>query len=302
MRVWFRQHRHALRAATAKFAEQRLTSLLNAIVIGVAFALPVGGYAILFNLRVATHRSAVAPALTVFLSNDARLANAQALAKRLRTDPQIRTFRFISRQEALDELRQTPGLGDVVAALEHNPLSDAFVVHARDTRLPALEALAGKLRAAPNVAHVQVNAGWARRLDALLGLGQLAMSLLGILLGVGLVAVTFNSIRLQILTQRDEIEVSKLIGATDAFIRRPFFYLGLLQGACGGLIALGIIAATFAALGGDVHKLAQSYGSQFVLRFLGPQDAAAAVVVAALLGWLGAYLSVSRYLREIEPQ
>jgi cell division transport system permease protein len=116
------------------------------------------------------------------------------------------------------------------------------------------------------------------------------------------VAITFNTIRLQILTQRAEIEISKLIGATDAFIRRPFFYLGALQGLAGGLVALVILRASLAALNLGVAELAASYGSAFRLGFLEPGDALAVALFSAVLGWLGAYLSVSKYLREIEPR
>ena len=148
---------------------------------------------------------------------------------------------------------------------------------------------------------MQADAAWARRLTALAAIGRLAIWLLSALLGIGLVAVTFNTIRLQILTQREEIEVSKLIGATDAFIRRPFYYLGLLQGLAGGLVALAIVLAGLALLNHEVQALADSYGSTFRFGFLAPGDAVAVVLFAGLLGWLGAQLSVSRHLREIEP-
>jgi cell division transport system permease protein len=114
--------------------------------------------------------------------------------------------------------------------------------------------------------------------------------------------VTFNTIRLQILTQRDEIEVSKLIGATDAFIRRPFHYLGLLQGLAGGALALALVAALLAALNAEVRPLAESYGSGFRFGFLPLPGAAAVLALAGGLGWLGAHLSVSRHLRQIEPR
>src|SRR5207237_4586287 len=130
----------------------------------------------------------------------------------------------------------------------------------------------------PGVAHVQADAAWARRLTALAAIGRLAIWLLTALLGIGLVAVTFNTIRLQILTQREEIEVSKLIGATDAFIRRPFYYLGLLQGLAGGVIALAIVAAALALLNAQVRPLAASYGSGFAFAFL---DFAAAAAILA---------------------
>lgn len=302
MRRWLREHRLALCAALARFTEQRTASLLNALVIGVALALPAGGYALLANLRALTQRFTLEPELTVFMRAEATRAEADALGARLRSDPRVRGARFTSREAALRELRETAGLGDVVAALDRNPLPDAFVVRARDPRPAALEALAADLRAVPSVAQVQVDSAWARRLAALLDLGRLAVALLAALLGVGLVAVTFNAIRLQILTRRDEIALSKLIGATDAFVRRPFFYLGLLQGAAGGLLAAGILRAALAALNGGVRELARAYGSDFQLAFLGPAEVAALLAFSAVLGWLGAYLSVSKYLREIEPK
>ena len=119
------------------------------------------------------------------------------------------------------------------------------------------------------------------------------------LLALGLVAVTFNTIRLQILTQRTEIEVSRLIGATDAFIRRPFYYLGLLQGFAGGVVALAILRASLATLNLGVAELAKTYGTTFRFQFLGLADGLSVACFSALVGWLGAYLSVSRYLREI---
>jgi cell division transport system permease protein len=166
----------------------------------------------------------------------------------------------------------------------------------------ALDALAKDLRALPGAAHVQVDSAWARRLGALAGTARLAIALLAALLAFGLVAITFNTIRLQILTQRAEIEISKLIGATDAFIRRPFFYLGALQGLCGGVLALTILWASLAALNTGVAELAASYGSAFRLPFLAAGDALAVVLFSSGLGWFGAYLSVSRYLLEIEPK
>jgi cell division transport system permease protein len=188
---------------------------------------------------------------------------------------------------------------EVLQALGRNPLPDAFIVTSDPS---SLEALAADLAKLPLVAHVQADAAWARRLAAIAAVGRLALWLLSALLGIGLVAVTFNTIRLQILTQRDEIEVSKLIGATDSFIRRPFYYLGLLQGLIGGAIALAIVGAGLWLLNREVGVLAQSYGSAFRFRFPPPGDAVAVVLFAGLLGWLGAQLSVTRHLRDIEPR
>ena len=292
MSAWLRQHRQALGVAL------RRLGVLNTLVIGVALALPVAGYALLENLREVAGRIALDTQISVFLQPEARRAEADALGKALRADRRIVRLRFIPREEALKDLSSVQGLPEVIAALGRNPLPDAFVVTAR---AESLAALSRDLAGLPGVAHVQADAAWARRLSALASVGRLALWLLSALLAVGLVAVTFDTIRLQILTQRAEIEVSKLIGATDAFVRRPFYYLGFVQGMTGGLVALAIGWAALSALNREVRSLGQSYGSSFELAQLGAGDAVAVILFAGLLGGLGAQLSVARHLREIEP-
>ena len=294
MSAWLRQHRQALAAAVARLA--RVAGVLGAIVIGVALALPVGGYALLGGLQQVAARFAADPQVSVFLRPEAKRADADALAATLRADARIAKVRFVPREEALKELSAVPGMPEVLASLGRNPLPDAFVLSVRDGTLEAVAADARKL---PSVGLVQADAAWARRLAAAAGIARLALWLLAGLLAAGLIAVTFNTIGLQVLTQRAEIEVLRLIGATDSFIRRPFYYLGLLQGLAGGLIALGIVAAGLALLNSQVDVLAASYGSSFRFVFLSPADAIAVVAFAALIGWLGAYLSVSRRLGEI---
>lgn len=296
MRTWLRQHRQALATALRRLA--RPAGLLSALVIGVALALPAGSYALLESLRGVTDRLALDPQISLFLPLEAKRADIDALATLLRRDARIGAVRFVPREQALKELEQVQGIAEVVAAIGRNPLPDAFVVSAKAERI---EALAADLARLPGVAHVQADAAWARRLAALEGIGRVGLALLAGLLGAGLVAVTFNTIRLQILTQRDEIEVSKLIGASDGFIRRPFYYFGLLQGLAGGGLALGIVALALALLNEEVRPLAASYGSAFRLAFPAPPDALAVVLFAGFLGWLGAQLSVSRHLRGIEP-
>jgi cell division transport system permease protein len=302
VKTWLRQHRQAIAAALGKIAAQRSAAVLNALVIGIALSLPAGGYSLLASMRAAGAGASLEPQLSAFLRPEIKRADAEALLARLKADARWREIRFVPREQALKELQASEGLAEVVAALNRNPLPDAFVLRPKAVDAAALEALAAELRALPAVAHVQADSAWARRLGALAGIGRLAIALLAALLAFGLVAITFNTIRLQILTQRAEIEISKLIGATDAFIRRPFFYLGALQGLAGGAVALAIVWGSLTALNTGVAELAASYGSSFRLAFLAAGDALAVALFSAGLGWLGAYLSVSRYLLEIEPK
>jgi cell division transport system permease protein len=290
--AWLRQHRDALGLAL------RRLGVLNTLVIGVALSLPAGGYALLEGLRGVAGRLALDTQLSLFLEQEGKRADAEQVAKALRADRRIAEVRFVPREQALKDLASVQGLAEVIAALGRNPLPDAFVVTARSDEI---EALSKDLSRLPGVAHVQADAAWARRLSAAANFGRVAVWMLAGLLGVGLVAVTFNTIRLQILTQRAEIEVSKLIGASDAFIRRPFYYLGLVQGLAGGLVAVAIVFGGLALLNREAAALAQSYGSAFRLEPLVGGDALAVLVFAGILGLLGAQLAVSRHLREIEP-
>jgi cell division transport system permease protein len=289
MSAWLHQHRRAFRLGLRKM------SLLNALVIGIALALPAAGYALLESLRPAGERLALEPRISLFLAPQTRRADAEALGARLRADRRIASVRFVPREEALKEMSSVQGLSEVIGALGRNPLPDAFVVTSKDD-------IAGELAKLPGVAQVQADAVWARRLAAAAAIAQLGVAVLAALLGAALVAVTFNTIRLQILTQRDEIEVSKLLGATDGFIGRPFYYLGLLQGLAGGLLALAIVAAALGLLNREVRVLAESYGSNFRFGFLPLSEAVLVLLLASALGWLGAWLSVGRHLRAIEPR
>lgn len=299
MRVWLTQHLQAVGAAAGKLARQPATSLFNVLVIGIALSLPAGGYALLTNLQSLAQRFSLEPQLSLFLEAGAKPADRAALERRLKAHPALGSMRFVPRDAALQELSRTSGMAEVIAALNQNPLPDAYVVRLREANAEALDALAADLGKQAGVAHVQVDSLWARRLAALIGIGRFAMGLLAALLATGLIAVTFNTIRLQVLTQREEIEVSRLLGATDGYIRRPFYYLGAIQGLAGGLVGLGVLAGSLAALDRSVLELSAAYASNFRLAFLPPGDAAAVALFAGLLGWLGAYLSVSIYLREI---
>jgi cell division transport system permease protein len=288
MRAWLRQHRQALARGASR------VGVLNAVVIGVALALPAGGYALLESLRTLTGRLSLEPQISLFL--DGKRTDVDGLAARIKRDPRVRGLRFVPREDALREIGGVQGVPELVEALGRNPLPDGFVV---STVNESVEPLAAELAKLPGVAHVQADALWARRLSSLARLGRAALLLLAGLLAAALVAVTFNTIRLQILTQREEIEVSKLLGATDSFVRRPFYYTGLLLGVAGGAIALALVYGSLALLNRQIAPLAATYGSDFRLAFLSNADAVAVLGLAGILGWLGAHLSIGRHLLDL---
>lgn len=292
---WFYLHLRAIAHALGRLAGQPLGTLLSALVVGIALSLPAGGYLLLDNVATLVRGVSGTPEISVFLEPRAGAAEVAAVEKKLRAEATLASYRYVPRDEALKQLERS-GLGDVLGGLTANPLPDAFIVSPRGEDPAVFEGLAAQIKTWPAVAHVQLDSAWVKRLHALLGLGRSAVLMLAALLGFALVIVTFNTIRLQIMTQRHEIEVSRLLGATDPFIRRPFYWFGGLQGALGGLVALGTVWLGVHALAGPVAALAETYGAVFALAGPGVVEAVVIVAFATLLGWLGAAISVRRHL------
>ena len=292
---WLYLHLRAIGHALGRLAGQPLGTLLSALVVGIALSLPGGGYLLLDNVSSLVRGVSGTPEISVFLAAEAGEQDVAAIEQRLKAEPALASYRFVPRDEGLRQL-EAAGLGDVLGGLKSNPLPDAFVIAPRGENPAVFAELAARMQAWPKVAHVQLDSAWVERLHALLGLGRSAVLILAGLLGFALIIVTFNTIRLQILTQRQEIAVSRLLGATDPFIRRPFYWFGGLQGMLGGLVALGTIWLGVQALGQPVARLAETYGAVFQLSGPDWRAALAIVAFAALLGWLGAVISVRRHL------
>jgi cell division transport system permease protein len=301
MNAWLAAHARSFGAAAGRLAQAPLGSTLNALVIGIALSLPIGLHLVVSNLQAASQHMTSAPQISAFMALDANRAEIAQIEARLKQTPRVAGFHLVPREQALADLKRSSGLTDVIDSLPQNPLPDAFVIDAADAAPAALEALRDEIAQWPRVAHVQLDAMWARRLDAGLRLGRMVAAIIGALLAVALVAITFNTIRLQVLTRRDEIEVIKLIGATDAFIRRPFLYFGALQGLAGALVAWIILAAAVYVANRSLGELSHVYASLFQLSFLAPLDSLFLLLLPAALGWLGAWLSVSRHLAAIAP-
>jgi cell division transport system permease protein len=302
MKAWLRDHARATADALRRLVQTPMASGLNILVIGVALSLPAGVYLVLSQLQSFTRQLTTDPQISIFLELDADARNVESIDEKLRNHPDVGNYRFIPRARALAELKRSAGLSDVLDNLKQNPLPDAFVATSVDSKPETLERLRDTAIKWPKVAHVQLDSEWARKLDATLRLGRTAILILGLLLASALVAVTFNTIRLQILTRREEIEISKLIGATNPFVRRPFLYFGGLQGLAGGLMAWGVLSGAVLLLNRDLATLAALYSASFRIASLRWGDAMSLLLFSALLGWLGAWLSVTRHLWQFEPR
>ncbi|MET0319255.1 MAG: permease-like cell division protein FtsX, partial [Duganella sp.] len=302
MTYWFRQHRYALSVALVHLRRAPGSFLFNILVVAIALALPFMGATLLDNVRPMSEQMSVDPELSIFLKQDTPRPQAQELAVLLRQavpDKQARII-FTEREKALDTLKEKSGLADVLTTLGENPLPDSYVVKLDAFRLAQsgadVDQLADALRALPGVESVQVDSAWVKRLAALLNILRLALLLLAATLGTVVVAVIFNTIRLQVMTQREEILVSKLIGATDSFIHRPFYYTGALLGLCSGGLALGAVTLALRPLNTAIAEFARLYASEFQLVPLSPVLMASLLALSAGLGLIAAMLSVQRHL------
>jgi len=302
MSPWLRQHRFALVAALSTVRKSPGSFLFNVLVVALALTLPFAGLTLLDNVRPLSEQLSVDPEISLFMREDVSRPDAQALL------PQIRQIvaqgkgevTFVPREEALESLKARSSLGGVLETLGENPLPDSYVMKldgfASAGAAAQVDAITERLRALPGVETVQVDSAWVKRLAALLGILRLALLLLAGTLGIVVIAVVFNTIRLQVLTQKEEISVSQLLGATNDFIHRPFFYTGALLGLCAGGVALGVVALALHPLNGAIAEFARLYGSQFQLAPLGGLAIAGLLAVSAGLGLIGALLSVRRHL------
>lgn len=296
------QHIGILRTALRRIFSSRLGGFFNILVIGIALSLPAGMYLLLQNLQGLVTQLSGTPQISLFLSLDAKTDDIDKLRRQLAQHPDIARVEFVARADALEQLKQSTGLADVIGGLRQNPLPDAFVIYPKPGEAQTLEALRNELAKLPRVEQAQLDSAWAYKLEALLKFGRIVALILAGLLSLALVAITFNTIRLQILTQSSEIEVSKLIGATNGFIRRPFLYFGAAQGLLGGIMAWLIINLSLLLLNHQVNALSQLYASQFVLHPMSFGDSISLLLFSMYLGWLGAWLSVARHLSQIEPR
>jgi len=307
MNAWIRQHRFAMRDALAKLRKTPATFFFNVLVIAIALTLPFAGLTLLENLRPVGRQLAVEPEISIFLSMETTRERGKALGadiQRIVKEQEMQgKLEFIPRETALDSLKERSGLSDAVNTLGSNPLPDAYVlrIHQLDQIAEAsrIEAVATQLKALPGVDHVQVDSAWIKRLTALMRVLRLMLVLLAVTLAVVVVAVVFNTVRLQVMTQREEISISRLVGATDGFIYRPFYYSGALLGLSAGLLALGGVALSLQPLNAALTEFAQLYAADFQIKPLNAGVSLLLIVGTAGLGFIGALLSVRRHLARL---
>lgn len=300
--AWRHQHLWCLRDSLAQLARRPLGSALTIAVMGLALALPLAFYLLLVNVQHLAATLGDSQSISVFLKASVGAEQAATLAQELRTRADVGAVGLRTPQQGLSELAAMQGFGDAIEALPANPLPFVLLVEPRPGASRAgVEALVRAARALPQVELVQDNGQWRARLDALVALGRRVALLLAALLGIAAALVIGNTVRLDIRSRAGEIAVQQLIGASHAFVRRPYLYEGAWYGLAAGLVAVLIVVVLEAVLAAPVRDLVASYAGRVRLGGLPWATLGAAWLVAVALGWLGALVASSRQLARLRP-
>jgi cell division transport system permease protein len=301
---WLVRHLQAFFASLGQLARTPMATFLTVAVMALALALPLSLLTLVNNTRTATGNFSGAIALSVYLKTDVSADKAQQLAQSARSRQGIASVQLVTANEALQDFRSRTGFGAALDALDGNPLPHLLVVRPNETNAdPAsVEQLRRFLSAWPEVELVQGDKEWVTRFNAILGVLRAVLLVIAALLAAAVVAVVGNTIRLEIQNRRAEIEVTKLVGGTNAFVRRPFLYTGVLYGALAALLAWCIVTVALLALRGPAAELARAYGSGFRINMVGPRELGLLAGAGLVLGWMGAWLASARHLARIEPR
>lgn len=301
MNRWLRQHRYALHVALSRLRQQPFSSLANVFVIALTLAVPIISWAILSSAQPLATQLPVNPEITLYLSMETDETEAQALAQTLETQysDELASARFVSRHTSYEALQSNPIWADALTTLGENPLPHTLILSLADSPDQSSIALrlADEIKSQPHIERVQLDSDWVRRLEALLHFAQVALLLLSFSVIVIVVATVFNTVRLQALSQRDEIAVARLVGATESFVRRPFLYQGALTGLLASGAAIGLSLLALRPLNDALNRLAATYELQVRLHLPDAVSLLLATCLVVLIAALAARWSVTRNTR-----
>jgi len=304
MKQWFERHLQTLVGSLGRLWTQPFATLLTVLVIGIALALPACLHVLVQNVRVASGGWGNALDISVYMKPAATLEQAQQAEQRIAQRRDVEDVTLVKADDALAEFRKDSGFGEALDALKDNPLPHALVVRpAAEFRDPAqVDTLSAELRKIDGVDIVQLDTAWVSRFNAILDVVRRVVLLAAGLFALGILVIVGNTIRLDIENRRDEIEVTKLVGGSDGFVRRPFLYNGVWYGLGGGLVAWLTVTVVITLLGEPVQRIAGLYGSSFQLHGLGLAGSTVLLVGGVLLGWLGSFIAATKEIRGIEPK
>ncbi len=296
------RHLQVMLFSLGQLWRQPLASTMTILVIGIALALPAGLYVLLQNVNKISHELDDASQISLFLKQQTSEQHANGLANKLKSWPNIIDVQYQSANASLDEFRQLSGLSELLDSLPTNPMPAVIIItpkHSLDE--VAINTLVTKLNEQPLVDLAQLDLEWLKRLRSISETSERGISILALLLSLSVLLVIGNTIRLAILSRETEIKVIKLVGGTNAFVRRPFLYTGFWYGILGGIIAWTTLLISLKLLDSPINQLAELYNSQFTLSWFAGEMLFTLPFSGLLLGILGAWLAIGRHLNAIEP-
>jgi len=300
VRSWGRRQLYSLLSSLGNLLDHRIGTLMTILVIAIALVLPLGLFVTLQNLQTVDLQQDEWSAITVFLTPDATHASASELARQINQSVTSQVD-LISPEQGLEEFKQASGFGAALDVLDSNPLPWVLQVKPVVTDSAPMRNVVADLQAwleeQSLVDSVLVDFKWLQRLSGLLNLGDAFVSILSVMFALAVVVVIANTIRLDVASRADEIEVLSLVGASNGFIRQPFLYSGFWYGLLGAILALAMLAIALDYLGEPLADLVDAYGNAFLLQGLGFTDSLLVLLSGSILGFLGAWISVERYLR-----
>ena len=303
-RSYFIRHIQVFFYSLGQLSRAPISTLMTCMVIGIALALPTGLHTLLKNAQQLSGGWESTAQISVFLKKKITATQAQKLKSDIQQWPDIISVHYISREQALKEFQALSGFGDALKALNMNPLPSVLIVKPKLSKEneQATQTLLNRLRTLKQTDKAQLDMQWVRRLYAIMNIVERGVQILGFLLALAVLLVVGNTIRLAIQNRRKEIVVMKLIGGTDAFIRRPFLYTGFWYGLFGGFIAWMLVSFTMLSISSPIEKLTTLYQNQFELNNMSFLTTLMLLGISILLGLVGSWFTVGRHLREIEPQ
>lgn len=301
--AWIADHQRVARESLQRLLREPLNTAMTFLVIGIALALPVALSVALGNFQAVAARWQNPSQISLYLRQAVDLPEAQQLANDLSGWPSISKVEVISKEQGLEEFRKSSGFSAALDYLGTNPLPVVMVITPAEsgTGSVAAKSLFDQLRTLPAVETAKLDLDWIRKLESIIAIGQKVVLGLVILLSTGVLLIIGNTIRLAVESRRQEILVTRLVGGTDAFVRRPFLYIGMWYGLGGAIVATLLVVSGLAMLNEPVTQLAGLYGSDFLLLGLSASDLLSLWGLAILLGLAGAWLSVNVELEALEP-
>jgi len=297
-------HAHALFSSLGRLVASRFSSAMTIVVLAIAISLSSGFYILVVNLQQLASNLEASNQISLFLKDDISEARANKFANSIRQNPDIQDVKLITKEQALEEFQAYSGFGAAVKALEKNPLPIVIQVLPKNSLEDeqALETLLDEFKRSTEVDFAQMDMQWVKRLQSIMEVARCGVTLLSLLLGVGVLFITANTIRLELHNRRDEVVIAKLVGATNGFIHRPFLYTGFWIGFFSGVAAWFIVTTIMLILKQPIERLSTLYDDSFHVLFFGFTETLALLFISSLLGVVGSWIVLHFQLRQLKPE